>query len=213
MASTDRNLKLDVVSKANQHCSTSGRGLDANGINSRRQDDRPTHSSVRCIEPGFLKWRYDYSPRKTARLHAVQCLRFGTCWRSLVPERHRALINERYLGNTSSWNRQNVVVRCFGEETGVHVGFCPVLKVYSQGRTEKEAEDAVLSAVTFFIGTCYERDILHNVLRKRGLKKVNAKQHVSPAKRHIVVSGFDRVIERSVSLELLSSIGEEVLCR
>lgn len=99
------------------------------------------------------------------------------------------------------------------EETGVYVGFCPVLKVYSQGRTEKEAEDAVLSAATFFIGTCYERDILHNVLRERGLKKVNAKPYVSPGKRHIVESGFDRLIERSVPLELLSSMGEEVLCR
>lgn len=99
------------------------------------------------------------------------------------------------------------------EETGVYVGFCPVLKVYGQGRTEKEAEDAVLSAASFFIGTCYERDILHNVLRERGLQKVNARPHVPPGRRNIVVSRFDRVIERSVPLELLSSMGEEDFCR
>lgn len=99
------------------------------------------------------------------------------------------------------------------EEAGVYVGFCPLLKLYSQGRTEAEAEEAAVSAATLFIGTCYERDILHSVLRERGLKKITAKPKLAPGEeaQYISVSGFDRAIERSIPLELLSPVGEEVL--
>jgi predicted RNase H-like HicB family nuclease len=101
------------------------------------------------------------------------------------------------------------------EESGVYVGFCPMLKLYSQGRTAQEAEDAAVSAATLFIGTCYERDILHSVLRDRGLKKIVAKPKLAHGEegQYISVQGFDRAIERSIPLELLSSVGEEALCQ
>jgi predicted RNase H-like HicB family nuclease len=54
------------------------------------------------------------------------------------------------------------------EETGVHVGYCPALNVYSQGRSSEEAVEAVASAVTLFIGACFERGILHGLLRDKG---------------------------------------------
>ncbi len=100
-------------------------------------------------------------------------------------------------------------------ETGVYVGFCPVLDLYSQGTSEGEAEEAIVSAATLFIGSCYERDNLHSVLRQRGLKKVAKRADLKPgeAKQYILVEGYSRAIERSVPLELLSPMGEEALCR
>lgn len=98
------------------------------------------------------------------------------------------------------------------EETGVWVGWCPALSLYSQGRSAEEAEEATVSAATLFIGSCFERDILHTVLREKGLKKVASDAETLEKKEYIQVEGFERITERSVPLALLSSMQEEVLC-
>ena len=60
------------------------------------------------------------------------------------------------------------------ERASVYVGYCPALGLYSQGTTESEAGEAVVNAAKLFIVTCYERDILHTVLRGRGMTKAVA---------------------------------------
>lgn len=97
-------------------------------------------------------------------------------------------------------------------EAGVYVGYCPSLNLYSQGRTDHEAEDAAVSAATLFIVACYERDILHRVLRKRGMTKATpgsaalAEMRANPDREFIAVEpAFDREIWRDVSISLLAS--------
>ena len=103
----------------------------------------------------------------------------------------------------------------FDEEAKVHVGFCPLLGIYSQGTTDKEAEEAVASAAALFIGTCYDRDILHSVLRERGMKKVSSPMlgPVTENKQYIAVSGFDRIVERSIPIHLIASMREGMACQ
>ena len=36
----------------------------------------------------------------------------------------------------------------FDRDTGMYVGFCPELKVYSQGRTKEEAREACINTPT-----------------------------------------------------------------
>lgn len=59
----------------------------------------------------------------------------------------------------------------YDERASVHVGYCPALGIYSQGQTEPQAENAIVNAAKLFIITCYGRDILHRVLRERGMTR------------------------------------------
>ena len=97
------------------------------------------------------------------------------------------------------------------EETGVHVGFCPVLGLYSQGRDKNEAEEAVQAAAASFIGACYEKDTLHSVLRRRGMTKVGP-AHLAEVEEFIQVQGFEDSFERDVPLNLvIASLSAEAL--
>ena len=97
-------------------------------------------------------------------------------------------------------------------DAGVFVGYCPSLKLYSQGRTDQEAEDAVVSAAKLFIVACYERDILHSVLRKRGMTKAIggpaiAKLKASPDREFIsVMPALDHEVWREVWREVPISL-------
>jgi len=97
-------------------------------------------------------------------------------------------------------------------DAGVYVGYCPSLRVYSQGRTDQEVEEAVVSAAKLFIVACYERDILHSVLRKRGMTRAVggpakfAELQSNPDKEFIhVAPRFDREFWRDVPISLLAS--------
>jgi predicted RNase H-like HicB family nuclease len=103
------------------------------------------------------------------------------------------------------------------EETNVHVGFCPLLRLYSQGRTETEAEEAIVDAARLFIVACYERDSLHRVLRERGMKKANAFPTGDDIERQFIgisIQDFENQFERDVPIELLaaSQLGELAAC-
>jgi len=100
-------------------------------------------------------------------------------------------------------------------EAGVYVGYCPALKLYSQGTTQEEAEKAVVSAAQLFIVTCYEKDILHSALRKRGMVKAAAasmRALENGDKEFISVKNFDHEFWRDVPINLLAAQEAAVPC-
>jgi predicted RNase H-like HicB family nuclease len=97
------------------------------------------------------------------------------------------------------------------DEANVYVGYCPALKLYSQGTTEQEAGEAVVSAVKLFLVACYERDLLHSALRTRGMTRASSmvaaqikndenKEFVSISERP-----FDKEFWRDVPINLLAA--------
>lgn len=54
--------------------------------------------------------------------------------------------------------------------TGVFVSHCPSLDVYSQGRTDEEARDALQDALRLYLSHCFKRGILEEVIAKRGFQ-------------------------------------------
>lgn len=49
-----------------------------------------------------------------------------------------------------------------------YVSSCPVLDVWSQGKTEKKAEENLKEAVQLFLMNCFERGTLEKVLKECG---------------------------------------------
>lgn len=95
------------------------------------------------------------------------------------------------------------------DEANVYVGYCPALKIYSQGKTEQESEEAVVSAVKLFLVACYERDILHSALRSRGITRatsmVASQLTNDPRKEFISIKEFDREFWRDVPINLVAA--------
>lgn len=58
------------------------------------------------------------------------------------------------------------------DQTGLHVGYCPALDIYSQGTSEEEAHQALTDAMIVYVRLCYERGILDNILNGRGFRPV-----------------------------------------
>lgn len=56
------------------------------------------------------------------------------------------------------------------EKPGLHVSYCPVLNLYSQGATQKEAKKNIIEATTLFIESCIEDHTLEKVLEDCGFK-------------------------------------------
>ena len=101
------------------------------------------------------------------------------------------------------------------DEANVHVGYCPALKLYSQGRTDEEAGRAIVSATSLFIVACYERDILHSVLRERGMTKATSNIQAIAAdekREYISIGNFDREFEADVPISLLAAQQMGELC-
>lgn len=99
------------------------------------------------------------------------------------------------------------------EETGVHVGYCPALGIYSQGRSSIEAEEAVASALTLYVGACYSRGILNDILCSKGFTEAATGAQINSVEQeYITVNGYDRATTRSIPLHLLSTRIENVPC-
>jgi predicted RNase H-like HicB family nuclease len=58
----------------------------------------------------------------------------------------------------------------FKHEADWIVAVCDVLDVASQGRTEEEATENIIEALTLFFESCYRRNTLLQVLREAGLE-------------------------------------------
>jgi len=48
------------------------------------------------------------------------------------------------------------------------ISSCPILDVYSQGRTEKKAKENLVEALSLFFSSCFERNVLDEVLKECG---------------------------------------------
>lgn len=95
------------------------------------------------------------------------------------------------------------------EQANVHVGYCPMLNVYSQGTSEDEAQEAVVDAAKLFIITCYKRNILHKVLRERGMTEAAAPAIPAEHRQFISIEHYENQFEREVPIELLSAQSAE----
>lgn len=62
---------------------------------------------------------------------------------------------------------------------GCWVTYCPALDVYSAGKTEPEAKNAIQSALLMFIKNCFKRKILNNVLAERGFAPDNGEDDLA----------------------------------
>lgn len=58
----------------------------------------------------------------------------------------------------------------FDDTAGVHVAWCPMLDIFSQGNDEAEARRALTSALTMYLKHCFRRGILETVLTQRGFE-------------------------------------------
>jgi hypothetical protein len=95
------------------------------------------------------------------------------------------------------------------DEANVYVGYCPALKLYSQGITEEQAAEAVVSAVKLFLVACYERDILHSALRNRGMTRASsmvADQITKDERKEFIsIRPFEKEFWRDVPINLLAA--------
>jgi len=48
------------------------------------------------------------------------------------------------------------------------ISYCRALNVFSHGKTKEEAKEALTSALTLFLETCYQRKTLWNILNNAG---------------------------------------------
>ena len=98
----------------------------------------------------------------------------------------------------------------YDEQTGVFVGFCPALKIYSQGATEQEVREALESAVCLYLETCFSHRILHKVLSRAGFTALSPGSSLSTSEAReefikIEQAHFDRVFDMNVPLELVAA--------
>lgn len=112
--------------------------------------------------------------------------------------------------------RLNFAVR-HDDDANVYVGYCPALKLYSQGEGKDEAKAAIVSAAKLFIVRCYEKDILHTVLRDRGMTRATAEQArkiSSPdgPNEFISVGNFTDHFSEEVPIQLLAAKEAATLC-
>lgn len=102
----------------------------------------------------------------------------------------------------------------YDEDAGVFVGLCPALKIYSQGKTEREAKKALESTLCLYLETCYTRDILNVVLTRAGFKSLppgSTRSVTSALDEYILIqkANFDSVFEMDVPLELVAAAALE----
>ena len=58
------------------------------------------------------------------------------------------------------------------KKADIYVSCCPVLDLYSQGRTELEARKHITEAIKLFITSCFERGTLDIVMKQCGFKLI-----------------------------------------
>ena len=105
-------------------------------------------------------------------------------------------------------------------EAEVHVGYCPLLNLYSQGTTTEEAEKAIVDAAQMFIVTCYRRNTLNRILRDRGMVDAAAPPVEKEGPHQFIavkeIKDYDRQFEYEVPIDLLAAaaVGQEMqACR
>lgn len=90
---------------------------------------------------------------------------------------------------------------------GLYVSFCPKLDMYSQGRTQEEAKQAIESAIGLWVQTCYERGVLEKALKQAGFTRMAAGTTLAPEAERISVlpAGLGEEFSVDVPLYLLNA--------
>src|SRR4051812_18206420 len=63
------------------------------------------------------------------------------------------------------------VMTSWDEDARVWVGYIPTLRLTTQARTEERVSNAMKETVFSFIGLCWERNMLDDAMRERGMRK------------------------------------------
>lgn len=100
-------------------------------------------------------------------------------------------------------------------EAGVHVSYCPALKLYSQGGTAKQAQEALESAVSLFLTTCLDRGILDRTLKDLGLTKtvqtgVSSPRELAEEYIRIEKAKFDGAFDLDIPIHLLVAEAQKI---
>ena len=93
------------------------------------------------------------------------------------------------------------------EETDAFVSYCPALNIFSQAESEERARQALGSAVSLFLNTCYERGQLDRALREAGFGK-SSRTGIMPLGEDVewiaVQERYDEVFDFDVPLHLIA---------
>jgi sugar phosphate isomerase/epimerase len=80
----------------------------------------------------------------------------------------------------SDMNRPNItfclnVMTSYDEEAKVWVGYCPTLRLTTQARSEDRVAKAIKETIFSFVGLCWERNLLDEAMRERGMRRSTEK--------------------------------------
>ena len=79
--------------------------------------------------------------------------------------------------------KASLVATIAKEKPGLYVSYCPALDLYSQGKTERDAEKKIIEATELFIGSCLERGVLNEVLKECGFHTMQQRPHHNKPKK------------------------------
>ncbi len=88
------------------------------------------------------------------------------------------------------------------KDEGWFVSCCPVLDVYSQGKTEKKAIENLREAISLFLLSCFEAGTLDEVLKECGLQPMSPKSTKKP-----------RVPRKTIDVSIPLTAASPELCR
>lgn len=100
-------------------------------------------------------------------------------------------------------------------ETSSFVAYCPTIDLYSAGRTRGDAKKALIAAAVTYVRLCYERGILDQILKSKGLTATalpgptplpDAGQFIRVTEH---ASAYDDVFDLDIPLHLVGSRQQE----
>ena len=81
------------------------------------------------------------------------------------------------------------------EESGMYCVRCPALGVASQGMNVPEAKKNIAEAVELFIESCFERGILHEVLKEQGFQLMQQSARKKPRKSSLKINAGAKLFD------------------
>lgn len=104
----------------------------------------------------------------------------------------------------------------FDQETGMFLSYCPALKIYAQGKDDKEAMDNLTSSVHLYIETCISRGITDRVLRDAGFSMSNGMISPNEAASEYIgfeVAKYQGTFPVTVPIELIAHQAASAQCQ
>ena len=99
----------------------------------------------------------------------------------------------------------------------VWVGYIPALRLCAQARSEDRLDQALKQTVHSFIGLCWERGILEDAMRERGMIKTDAdcmeKAKASRGQYIMIMGNVEREAWNEVPIALLAGKQAMIECQ